>query len=119
MSERGSFVTEYIYCDKCLEKMKLALLGDEKYLYSEQIRGLPIIGGKIGGSYSGEEAIWLEFEAFENPDTWPCHPVRIAVHSDCGGSYIFVVDKDGTVEILAHHNWQPWINEIRARERIK
>jgi hypothetical protein len=27
MSERGSFVTEYIYCDKCFHVVKKVLLG--------------------------------------------------------------------------------------------
>jgi len=48
MSERGSFVTEYMYCDKCLEKMKHILIQSDKYLYGRQIGDLPIIAGKLG-----------------------------------------------------------------------
>ena len=109
MSERGSFCTEFIYCPKCLEKMKLALIGNEKYLYSEQVREMPIIAGKVGGSYCGAELVWFELEAFDNPETWPCHPVRIAVHSDCEGSSILVVNPDGIVNVLAKATWKPWV----------
>lgn len=60
MSERGSFITEYIYCDKCFEACKQILLGNTKWLNSLQIHELPIIAGKIGGLYCGEEffVIW-------------------------------------------------------------
>ena len=111
MSERGSFCTEFIYCRDCLARIEKALLGDRKYLYSAKVRDLPIIAGKVGGSYNGEELIWFELEAFDNPETWPCHPVRIAVHSDCEGSSILVVNPDGTVNVLAKATWKPELLE--------
>ena len=73
MSERGSFATEYCYCDKCFEVLKKYLLDDKKYLCSVQIpypsdclneknEKLPIIAGKLGGAYPGEEDIAWWFE---------------------------------------------------------
>jgi hypothetical protein len=62
MSGKGSFVTEYIGCDKCLKAAKGALLARGKHLCSTELpgrdstgRALPIIAGKIGGLYAGEE----------------------------------------------------------------
>lgn len=88
MSERGSFVTEYIYCQKCLEAAKLALLGKEKYLCSQQIRTweevgdyLPIIAGKLGGLHAGEEVKILR-NALLTAKQKPCHDTRIAVICD-------------------------------------
>jgi hypothetical protein len=88
MSERGSFVTEYIYCPKCLEAAKRVLLDRDKGLCSQLIQSwdddpekpyLPIIAGKLGGSYSGEELHVMECEL--GPELVPllCHSLRIAV----------------------------------------
>ena len=60
MSERGSFVTEYCHCNKCFEGLKKVLLQTNKYICSSVppswcSQEIPIIGGKIGGSYDGEE----------------------------------------------------------------
>ena len=85
MSERGSFTTEYIYCDECFEKAKQILLGDDKRLCSDVIHGwgsnpyMPIIAGKIGGSYIGEEIDTFELDLNEKLAAAICHPMRIAV----------------------------------------
>lgn len=61
MSQRGSFTTQYIYCDKCLNACKNVLTENNKYLKGVQIESwqdgnvLPIISGKIGGSWQGKE----------------------------------------------------------------
>lgn len=47
MSERGSFCTEYVYCHKCFDACRKVLLGDVKYLNSQEIKELPIIAGKL------------------------------------------------------------------------
>ena len=89
MSERGSFVTEYIYCSKCFEAAKSVLLGKEKYLCSVVIptwspgpaenQELPIIAGKCGGLYLGEEVNTFEFEYRDQLEPLLCHPLDIAV----------------------------------------
>ncbi|GAI56669.1 unnamed protein product, partial [marine sediment metagenome] len=69
MSERGSFVTEYMYCDACFEAVKTKLVRDCKFLRGvvipmwsgdESRSELPIIAGKVGGNYSGEERAFFE-----------------------------------------------------------
>lgn len=105
MSERGSFTTEYIYCDKCLEAVKSVLISDEKYLKGIQIPmwgggdgSLPIIAGKIGGMSSGEE-IW-SFKYEEQPEIEKniCHPVRIAILAENGEEIIYLTPSLKEVE---------------------
>lgn len=96
MSERGSFVTEYIYCNECLESVKSVLLAKQKYLCSEQLdyfedSKLPIIAGKIGGGYGGEELHTFEFELMPEIEKLICHPVRVSVLAEVG-SQIFTVN---------------------------
>jgi hypothetical protein len=90
MSERGSFVTQYIYCGKCLEAVKEVLCGNDKYFKTQQLDSwiagekLPIIAGKAGGLYSGEELHSFEFEYAPQLESKICHPLRIAVLADDG-----------------------------------
>ena len=92
MSERGSFVTEYIGCPRCWAAARQVLLVDhEHYKFfrafeSPPVDGkpLPIIAGKIGGLYFGEELV--EFESYWAPELAKviCHPLRVAVLADHG-----------------------------------
>jgi hypothetical protein len=104
MSERGSFVTNYIYCDKCYEATRDILThdGQGKYLCAVPIpmygdgprtaagfgddahpRELPIIAGKIGGLYAGEEIHTMEELLAElGPRLCPGHEVVVAVIPD-------------------------------------
>jgi hypothetical protein len=90
MSERGSFVTEYIYCSKCLEAAKRVLIGREKYLCSIELPSwindetLPIIAGKIGGMSRGEELVEFECEIGAELEASICHPLRVAVLAEVG-----------------------------------
>lgn len=92
MSERGSFVTEYIYCSKCLDVLKAVLLRQGKYLCSAQIpsweltpdaKPLPIIAGKVGGGYQSEE-VRLMRDHLDGVGEKLCHPVKIVVITDGG-----------------------------------
>ena len=88
MSERGSFVTEYIHCDKCFHVIERVLLSREKYLCSTIIpswcdQRIPIVAGKIGGSYSGQEIVDMEMKFIPAIEEGICHDVRIAVLSEC------------------------------------
>lgn len=84
MSERSSFVTDYIYCPVCFETVKACFLDREveKYLVAEQISSwipgemLPIIAGKIGGLGPGDEIKVMRNAIAE---CHPCHPVRIVM----------------------------------------
>lgn len=94
MSERGSFVTEYIGCPACLAAVRQLLLVDHEHnkffraFESGPVDGkpLPIIAGKIGGLYFGEELV--EFESYWAPELAKviCHPLRVAVLADHGES---------------------------------
>lgn len=99
MSDRGSFVTEYVYCGKCFEAIKKYLLGNEKYLCSTTIPSwcksteepeLPIIAGKFGGSYSGEELINFKYNIIPKIEKVICHKLRVAVLAE-EGEEIFIV----------------------------
>ena len=99
MSERGSFVTEYIYCNECFEAAKSILLSRKKYLCSVVVPhwnpdhegpGMPIIAGKVAGLFRGEELQIFEYEFNEKLAKVLCHPMRIAVLAE-GGERIFTV----------------------------
>lgn len=96
MSERGSFVTEYIYCDKCFESLKKVLLARSKFLCSTTIPSwidgeeeLNIIAGKIGETYTGGELIYFSTEIIPEISKIICHPIRIAILPDNGEDRVF------------------------------
>lgn len=97
MSERASFVTEYVYCQKCFHSLKWSLVGHEKYfcsipIPSWEINGieLPIIAGKVGGLGPGDAFITL-LSILEEIET--CHEVRIAFLGDTDNSCKFLIIK--------------------------
>lgn len=99
MSERGSFVTEYIYCDRCFREVKKVLMGKHKYLCSTLVpswckQRLPIVAGKIGGMYAGEELVDMETKYVPAIEKRVCHDVRIAVLAE-SGERIFVARAAG------------------------
>lgn len=95
MSERGSFVTEYIYCDACFEAAKTILLAKRKHLCSGAVPSwiagekLPIIAGRICGMHPQEEIHDFENEFVPELEKVICHPMRIAVLAE-GGQEILV-----------------------------
>ena len=101
MSERGSFVTEYIYCAECMEAATRVLVKDpaEKYLCAVAVPHwneeeaeipLPIIAGKIGGGYDREEIVTFTDELIPELEPLLCHSLTIAVLPDSGEPQIFV-----------------------------
>lgn len=97
MSERGSFVTEYMYCDKCLEKMKRVLIQSDRYLYGRQIEDAPIIAGRLGSLGPGADIVMFKFQLF-NRENAPCHPVKVALIPDCAEPRIMTVFPNGDVD---------------------
>lgn len=98
MSERGSFITEYIYCPECFEQAKKVLLMQEKYLCSQILDSwssgnitMPIIAGKIGGLYCGEELDTFIGELIPAIEALICHSMRIAVLAETGERIFFLV----------------------------
>ena len=115
MSERGSFVTEFIYCDHCLEKLEAVLVDGTphgpggKYLRGARVctveqasgkrRELPIIAGKFGSCGGpGSDLIMFQFDLF-TPANAPCHPVRVALLADSGANEIVRVLPNGEVGV--------------------
>ncbi len=89
MSERGSFTTEYIYCNKCFQVVSEVLVDRDKYLCSTIIpswceQRIPIVAGKIGGLYAGEELVAMEYKYIPEIEKRICHDVRIAVLAESG-----------------------------------
>lgn len=98
MSERGSFVTEYIYCPDCFEGAKKILLDRNKFLCSITIpsweskdKELPIIAGKIGGLYKNEEFHTFENELNPQLEKELCHSLRIVVLSDSAEEELYII----------------------------
>lgn len=89
MSNRGSFCTEYIYCNKCFEKLKPILLERDKFLCSTTIPSwlddgeLPIIAGKVGST--GDSEIYeFERDFRDKIEDVIYHDILIAVIQDNG-----------------------------------
>lgn len=125
MSERGSFCTEYIYCEKCLEAVKKVLLRNGKWLCSVQIPSwegkkdpLPIIAGKIGGTYAGEELHDME-DLVEQLEPGLCHTVRISVMPDDGGFGGFNArpkrDFHNLIDYKQGHDGSYWWSKTKCR----
>ncbi len=75
MSERGSFVTEYMYCNECAKKMMDAFMANTESAYRLCVTQLPtglpppdaiypIIAGKVSGIGFGGEKLIFMFELF-------------------------------------------------------
>ena len=111
MSERGSFVTEYIYCKACFDAAWNVLNGHDKYLMATRVPAwgepaigiggeastvLPIIAGKIGGLYAGEELVEMETEYLPKiaERLCPGHDIRVAVLADVGSAMYRVAHPD-------------------------
>lgn len=92
MSERGSYVTEYVYCPECFKGLESVLCGTpDKGLTATRVtswhpdKTLPIIAGKVGGLWAREEIHIFDIELRELIEEAICHPLRIAVLPDSGG----------------------------------
>lgn len=98
MSQRGSFTTEYIGCQHCLEVAKKVLINDDKYHFGIQLpswetgdKHLPIISGKLGGTWYKQELFIME-ELIGELEKHICHPLTIAVLPE-GGENEFLTAK--------------------------
>lgn len=100
MSERGSFVTEYLYCEQCFKAAKKVLSGSDKYFtgiaipswnQDSDVQELPIIAGKIGGLYAGEEMDAFEDRITQDLSLVICHSMRVAVIAE-RGEKIFTIN---------------------------
>jgi len=94
MGERGSFITEFIYCRQCFEAVEDALITDDKRLQGCVVREGHIIGGYVKHSWPGGGYEPLQM-AFDNAKSLPCHDVRIAIHNDDNTTSVYIVNADG------------------------
>jgi len=101
MSERGSWITEYIYCEDTYTALRkyfeANLCPENKYFTlssDEDTFKRSILAGKIGGLYSGEEIVTFEHEMIPDIKEIIKVPVRICVLAE-SGSRIFEIEPIG------------------------
>lgn len=100
MSERGSFVTEFIYCESCYQAMEHMLTSrQDKYLTCKRVDKFPILAGKIGGLYFGEELDSMRNLIFEYlPSGTLCCSIRLVVIPDNEKVTLFTIHPTGEVD---------------------
>ena len=102
MSERGSFVTEYIYCDRCFGLLKEALLPwREKRLHAFILPDFPIIAGKVGGSYPYAQIEIIE-ETLKPVEAKLCCRLRLAIVREAADSTVEYAFGGGENPIIKH-----------------
>lgn len=102
MSQRGSFCTEYIDCPICFEKIRKALIGNEKYLCSVAIPSwipnkepLPIIAGKIGALSANGEVFEMQL-LIDDIEPGRCCTITVVVMPESEEPVIFKIPADTT-----------------------
>ena len=101
MSDRGSFVTEFIYCERCLDHAKRILIQEKRHsknYYATQLHygqffyktPIPIIAGKVTGLYAGEEIDVVAGEFADMLRAVICCTLRIAVLAESGEEIITI-----------------------------
>lgn len=78
MSERGSFVTEFIYCEKCFNAVS-NFFKTQPQCFPTQIFSRNIIAGYISDLMPGGEILVMEDEFKDKIEKLICHKIRIAV----------------------------------------
>jgi hypothetical protein len=99
MTERSSFITEYIYCPECFATMQMHFGSiKEKYLTTLDSGdpNLPIIGGKIGGLGPGDDLETLTAELSKIRDRL-CHPVRVVLIAETGEVWQIIASKTESI----------------------
>ena len=83
MSDRGCWMTEFIYCPKCRETVRGVLSGvllEPIYTIAQgPDSGMGSLHGRVSGLYPGEEIDVFESEIIPALEGKVCHPVRFAV----------------------------------------
>ncbi len=89
MSERGSFVSEFFYCEECSKAFQKALSESLSGEFSV-IAGGKIVAGSITASFDKGEI--LNMELYVIPKIKPCHDFKIAVLAE-GGEKVLEVSR--------------------------
>jgi len=118
MSERGSFVTQYFYCEKCFEATKNAMEQNGNVEHVTVINSR-ILSGKIGGLWSGEKLFTMNTQIIPDLQYEVCCPVTIGVIPDAAPETFFVIQpksmdlKPKPPEVLPQKSVDETIQKIR------
>ena len=85
MSERGTYITEYIYSPTCLQVIKAHLektMQDPPVLLRFTEGPFGALAGLVSGLYVGEEIDVIEYEVVKPLENMLCHPIRATVIAD-------------------------------------
>ncbi len=99
MSERGSYTTEYIYCEDCYNHVREVIKSELDYVADHA--PFRIVSGFVGGLYSGEEIDVMEHLVDEIKKKICCD-VRIVVIPEGEDPHIFNIKPiaEATQEIV-------------------
>lgn len=105
MSERGSFVTEFIYCADCRRALHKVFddIRETKYfepIYFGDPEAPTLITGRIGSLSRDGEIIDFEHDYAPRIAASVCHPVRFAILADSGRSYAVKVHPEADEQPL-------------------
>lgn len=92
MSERGSYCTQFIYCEACAAAVALALNPDEGGYHEQPVsidRGR-ILAGRMGGLYPQHEIEEFKGRVIPRIAAVLCHPLRIALLAEAGEQIVRV-----------------------------
>lgn len=97
MSERGSFVTAYIYCERCFERALAVLQADHGGWLSEaHAFGGRRIAGRVDHTAPGHEPLVFTERGIDDAlAAVLCHPLTIVVAPDCGQPQALVFEPKG------------------------
>jgi hypothetical protein len=84
MSERGSFVTEYMYCERCFLGVGEALRDWYVSHYDKEVQVVAYraYAGFATSTYSGGENVTFDCDIRRLIEPRICHPVQVAVMSE-------------------------------------
>jgi len=93
MSDRGSFVTEVIWCPRCLLAATIVLEPVTEHVTTH--KKYSFISGLLRGVYSGEEIDVFAGEFIPKLEKVLCHKLRVAVLAEEGEKIFTVKPKGG------------------------
>jgi len=95
MSDRGTYITDFIYCSKCLfivesafKRQNFNFNGCEKFGL-----GSGFCYGRISGLYSGEEIDIFENEILPEIENNLCHKVRICIFPEATDFKVYKINE--------------------------
>lgn len=104
MPQRGTFVTDYIYCGRCRDAVAevLQVDSDSGWFYGRALDPDHIIAGLIKGDSPGDEVAMMKSRHAPVLAAAICHPLRLAVLGENGDSAIILIRPGEAPMWLAH-----------------